>query len=336
MNSWSFALCAAAVAATAAAPARADGLRNVIRGQAIPEFSLTTLDGEPVGSAELAGKAVILVYLSAEQRRSELAATAAAAVWRELDHEHRDALSLVFVTPDADRASYFRRQREVLGVREPLALDVDRQLYGDLGLIVLPTTIVVDPQWRLAHVISSYKSDYDHVLQAYAEHAMGRLDDEGLQRRLTTRRVERNRPEDLIARHRAAARIMRGSGLPADAQRELQAALEIDPAHADTRLDLAAVLVTVGRTDEAGVIVAEVLESAPGHRRARLIHGVVLYHDGSLDEAEAVLKEVLLLNPDPVQTHYYLGLIYERKGDPARAAEHFKQSLTRLLRDRSL
>ena len=123
-------------------PVRADELRRVRLGQAIPEFSLPTLDGKRVGRAELKDRSIIIVFLSAQQRRSEMAAADAQAVWRKL---HRDDLELVFVTADTDQAPYFRMQRDASRISRPLLLDADRRLYGDLGLVVLPTTIVIDP-----------------------------------------------------------------------------------------------------------------------------------------------------------------------------------------------
>ncbi|MHC4427288.1 MAG: TlpA disulfide reductase family protein [Planctomycetota bacterium] len=326
--------CAAGLAAAVAvAPVRADKLRNIAPGEAIPDFSLPALDGTRIGRAELEGKVVILVFLAGEQKSSEGAAATAHDVWRSLRH---DDLALVYVSADTVQAPYFRRQRDATGVHEPFGLDFDRTLYGGLGLIVVPTTIVIDRDWRLAHVISSYKSDYEHVLRAYAEHALGDLDDEALERRLETQPLRRDRPEDRIARHRATAEILRQTGPPEGAEKELLAALAIDPAHADTRLDLAALLLATERREEAEEIVDAVLKANPEHRRARLLHGVVLYHAGELDEAATVLREALLLNPDPVHTHYYLGLIYEKKGDTTRALEHYREALKRLLKDRSL
>lgn len=330
MNRLAIACC---LAALAAGRADADELRHTKPGQPIPDFSLPTLDGEGLGSADLRGRTVVLVFLSARQRQSEEAAAAAAAVWREL---HDNDLSLVFATADTGETGWFRRLRATGDVRQPILLDAERRLYGGLGLIVLPTTIVIDPDWKLTHVISSYKADYKHVLTAYIEHAMGRMSDEELQRRLETSSFDRDRPEDRIARHRAAARILRESGLAAEAEKELRAALEIEAAHDDARLDLAALLIDQDRLDEATALVEEVLQTNPGHRRGRLVYGVVLYHRGKLDQAEAVLSETLLVNPDPVQNHYYLGLIYERKGDQAKALYHYKHALSRLLQDRPL
>jgi tetratricopeptide (TPR) repeat protein len=328
-------ICAAALAAMIpiSPSARADELRNVKLGDQVPDFQLPTMAGEPIGRADLEGKTVILVFLSAQQRSSESAAASAFAVYRAL---HHDDLALVFVTADTAHTAYFRQLRDKTNQHEPLGLDFERTLYGQLGLIVLPTTILVDKQWKLAHVISSCRSDYEHVLRSYAQHTLGVIDDDQLQRELETESFRRDRPADRIARHRAAARILWKSGMLADVENELRAALDIDPHHADAQLDLAALCLARGQVAEAGEIVDEVLTANPYHRRGRLMYGVVLYRADKLVEAELALREALVLNPDPAQTHYYLGLIYEKKGETAKALEHYRESLARLMEDRPL
>jgi tetratricopeptide (TPR) repeat protein len=311
----------------------ADELRNVKPGDQVPDFQLPTMAGETIGRADLGGQAVILVFLSGQQRSSESAAATAFAVYRALGH---DDLALVFVTADTAHTAYFRRLRDETNQHEPLGLDFERALYGKLGLIVLPTTILVDKEWKLAHVISSYKSDYEHVLASYARHTLGLIDDDQLQRELETESFRRDRPADRIARHRAAAQILWKSGMLADVENELRAALDIDPHHADARLDLAALYLARGQVTEAGAIVDDVLVANPYHRRGRLVYGVALYRADKLEEAELALREALVLNPDPAQTHYYLGLIYEKKGDTAKALEHYRESLARLMEDRPL
>jgi tetratricopeptide (TPR) repeat protein len=315
------------------AVARADTLRNVRPGEIVPAYNLKTLSGQTVSSAALRGKVVVLIFLSAEQHSSELVLGDAHDVCRDL---RRDDLALLFVTADVGRSDYFRALRDRRQVHEPLGLDFDRKVYGDLGLIVQPTTVIIDREGRLAHVISARPSNYAHVLRAYCRHALGLIDDAKLETELKTERYDRDRPEDRIARHRAAARLLSETGLLADCEKELQAALAIDPDHADARLDLAAVLLAMDRTDDAAMAVEAVLRAHPTHRRAKLIEGIVLYHQGRLDEAAPVLEDALLLNPDPVQTHYYLGRIYEQKGDTTRAMHHYKEALSRLIEDRPL
>lgn len=335
MNTRRRALCAAVLLAPLSAGriAGGDQLRNVETGQEVPDIALPTIGNGTVRRDDLKGKTVILVFLSARQHSSEQAAASAHAVHQGL---RDDGLAVVFVTADTAQAPYFQELRRTLDLDEPLALDFERRLYGELGLIVLPTTIVIDDRWRLLHVISSYKSDYEHVLGAYARHAMGMIDEAQLEEELAARGFQRDRPADRIARHRAAAKLLRKAGLPTDAANELRLALEIDPGHADTRLDLASLDLATNRVEEASQIVTAVLEADPANRRARILNGIVLYHAGRLDEAEAVLREALVLDPDPVHTHYYLGLIYEKQGETARALKHYRESLSRLLEERPL
>jgi tetratricopeptide (TPR) repeat protein len=328
-------ICAAALAAMIpiCPAAQADELRNAKLGDQVPDFRLPTMAGEPIGRADLEGKAVILVFLSAQQRSSEAAAASAFSVYRAL---HHDDLALVFITADTAHTAYFRQLRDKTNQHEPLGLDFERTLYGQLGLIVLPTTILIDKEWKLAHVISSHRSDYEHVLRSYAQHTLGLIDDVQLQRELETESFRRDRPADRIARHRAAAQILWKSGMLADVENELRAALAIDPHHADAQLDLAALYLAQGKVTEAGEIVDEVMAANPYHRRGKLMYGVVLYRADKLVEAELALREAIVLNPDPAQTHYYLGLIYEKKGDTAKALEHYRESLARLMEDRPL
>ncbi|MHC4429077.1 MAG: tetratricopeptide repeat protein [Planctomycetota bacterium] len=328
-------ICAAALAAIFlfGPAARADELRNAKLGDQVPDIDLPTISGGRISRADLDDKVVILVFLSARQRSSESAAASAYAVYGDL---HRDDLALLFVTADTAHTAYFREHRDQTNQHEPLGLDFERALYGQLGLIVLPTTILIDKEWKLARVISSYKSDYEHVLMTYAQHTLGMLDDDQLHRQLEAETFRRDRPSDKIARHRAAARILWKSGMLADVENELRAALDIDPHHADTRLDLAALCLARGQVAEAGAIVDDVLTANPHHRRGKLMNGVVLYRADKFDEAEVALREALVLNPDPAQTHYYLGLVYEKKGDTAKALEHYRQSLARLMEDRPL
>jgi tetratricopeptide (TPR) repeat protein len=328
-----------------ASTAHADDLRVVKRGQSIPQYSLPTLAGQTMTNAPH-GEASIIVYVSAEQTSSERAASEAQEMVRNL---RRNDLHLQFVTADTARSTYFRTMRERSGIRAPLGLDFDRSLYGGVGLIVLPTTIVIDREGRLAHVIAGYKPDYPHVLEAYARHALGLIDAEELERQLTTRTFHRDSPANRAARHRAAASLLRERGLRADAERELRTAIEIDPDLFDAHLDLCSLLIAEFRTsvppgegpgvraqqlNEAEGIVTHVLQRDPANRRAKLHRGIVLYHAGQLDEAEAALTEALLLNPDPARTHYYLGLGHEKKGDTARALHHYRQALGRLLDER--
>jgi peroxiredoxin len=327
---------AASVALAVTVQAAADHLRNLRVGDAVPAFELTTLDGTNTSSEALRGKAYVMVYLASEQAASEKALGAAHAIVAGFEELHGDQLAMIAVTAHTAHAAYFRDLLEQGSITAPFALDFDRKLYGDLGLIVLPTTIVVDSNGILRHVISGCMSDYEQVLRAEVEHTLGLIDDKQLEQRIGKRQFPRDRPSDKIARHRAAANVLKSNGMFVDAEKEIEAALQIDPGHIGALLDLAALHLTTDRLDDAEDIVTVILKNDPNQHRAKLLYGVLLYERDRYPEAERVLKEALLLNPDPAYAHYYLGLIYEKEGKADQAMEHYRKALVALLKNRTL
>ena len=72
---------ALAASLSLAAPCPADELRNLKPGDAVPGFSLATIAGTTLESSTLKGSVTIVVYLTAEQRASELAAADSTATF---------------------------------------------------------------------------------------------------------------------------------------------------------------------------------------------------------------------------------------------------------------
>lgn len=317
----------------AAGSAAQDELRNIKHGEPIPAYELTTASGTVADSELSRGKVVVLIYLSAEQRSSEQAAAEASQVVKELAHTE---VELLFVTADWIHKAYFEKKWEELEIKAPLAFDTGRELYAQLGLIVFPTTVVIDREGRLSHVISTRPMDYSHRLGAYVRHTAGLLDDAQLGQRLRARNIDRGSPKSLASRHRAAARLLRQRGLFVSAEEELIEAQRLSPESTDIRLDRANLHLLMDKTAEAGEIIDSVLEVEPSHRRAMLLRGIVLYRTDRLDEAEYVLKETLILNPDPARTHFYLGLVYEEQGETEKALEHYREALARVFDEETL
>ncbi len=306
-----------------------DELRNVKKGEVVPEFKLTTAGGSVVDSSRTRGKVVVLIYLSAQQRSSERATSDASRVVKKLAEED---VILLFVTADWIHRSYFEDIWNELAIQHLLGFDAERKLYSNLGLIVFPTTIVIDRQGRLGHVISTRPNNYEHVLDSYVRHVLGQFDNAELEERLKTRNFDKGSPKSLASRHRAAARLLSEKGLLESAEQELLAATKLNPQSIDIRLDIASLHVRMSKIDDAEIAIDSILEAEPKHRRAMLLHGIVLFETDRLSEAEAVLKETLVLNPNPALTHYYLGQVYERTGETRKALEHYRKALRRLLR----
>lgn len=305
-----------------------DHLRNIKVGEAVPAYRLPTTDGKFIDNANYKDEVVVLVYLSAEQKSSELAAADSARVYKEFEGA---PVRMVHVTADVVHKPYFDRLRAEQGVEIPLGLDASRKLYGELGLIVFPTTIIADKAGKLAHVISTRGPEYPRVLEAYVRHTLGELDEEGLDERLKARPSQMGSPKSLASRHRAAARLLREKGLIEDARRELVKAMEYDPTDANIRLDLADIDLSDGEHVESLQLSLAVLEESPEHRRAKQLAGIAMFKIGEIDEAQTMLTEALHLNPDPARVLYYLGRIEEMRGHTHEALERYRAAAEHML-----
>ena len=316
--------------ATLAIPVRGDKLRLVDRGQPVPAFHMPTIDGTVIESESLKGSVVVLVCLSAQQRRSELAAVESFNAWKQLDD---DRVKLIHITADVIQKSYFEAFRKDHGISAPLAFDVDRVLFGQIGMIVMPTTVVIDAEGQLAQVISLHNSTYEHTLDAFIRHTLGQLTDEELDRRLEVGASSNGSPKSLASGHRARARLMRDKGQVDAARAELIKAREQEPDNQEVILDLADLEIALGNLDSADELVDIVLKAQPNHRQALQVKGIVCFHRGQIQDAERLLKQALVLNPNPERIHYYLGQICERNGETEQALEHYRQALRRMLNE---
>lgn len=321
-------------------PAHADELRNLQRGEPMPAFKLVTMGGELIAyepgselissSETYEGTVFVMVYLAAEQRSSELAAMGASTVVSQFSDE---PVKLIFVTADVVRRAYFQRFFEERELDAPLALDADRSLYAKLGLIVFPTTIIIDRAGKLAHVISIHSPDYKHVLDSNIRHVLELIDDEQLRERLEARPSSEGSPRSRASAHRTLARLMREQGRLEAARDELVKSRELDPDNIETLLDLAEIDVARNDLEGAQELIVAVLKENAGHRRAKQIRGIILYRSGRLVEAERVLLDALNLHPDPARIQYYLGRIYEQQGEKVKAMEHYRRALERFLHE---
>ena len=312
----------------ACASARADRLRNVEPGAPLPSFQRSGLDNESVTYDRNAGEVLLLVYLSAHQTQSERAMVSAQIVVAGIGDP---ALRLIFMTADADQLGYFRELRTQAGSTAPVALDAGHQIYGELGLIVFPTTVVSSKEGNLLHVLSGWARDYEYRLDAFCRHAVGQMDDAAMAERLRRSPQAKDEARARADRHRAAAVVMRSKGKLPEAIRELESALAIAPDNTAAVIDLVDVLVAQNKIDEAEAKLTALLSRYPDVRGAKLVQGLIHMKRGQYERAKRLLNEALLMNPDPVRVHYYLGQLYEQQGEHKQAMDHYRQALDRLM-----
>jgi len=103
--------------------------------------------------------------------------------------------------------------------------------------------------------------------------------------------------------------------------------VEAEPASVKAQVALGFLLLDKGAVEEAGTVFDNALAINARFHDALTGKGIVLARMGKDQEAEEFLQKALVLNPNPVRTHYELGLLYEKRGDFAKAVAEYKQGI---------
>lgn len=111
--------------------------------------------------------------------------------------------------------------------------------------------------------------------------------------------------------------------------RDMRVQIASRPAESILHVRLGYLLLNKGVTDEAWLSFAEALKLNPRSHAAQTGEGIIYSRKGNLKEAEQTLKAALVQNPDPVRTHYELGVVYEKLGDYPKALSEYKEGISK-------
>jgi len=120
-----------------------------------------------------------------------------------------------------------------------------------------------------------------------------------------------------------------GMGRDDEAIVQFRKALEICPAFADARHDLAVILLQKGQVDEAIAQFREILGNYPDDAMASFDLGNAYFQKGQMDEAVASFQRALKIKPDDVSARNNLGMAFLKKGMVDEAAVQFQKALAR-------
>jgi tetratricopeptide (TPR) repeat protein len=121
-------------------------------------------------------------------------------------------------------------------------------------------------------------------------------------------------------------------GFPESAKKRLAVGLILDPGSIDLRLKLGAVEIQLGHPDAARAIYEAILTDDPMNAVGIFNLGVVDFRAQQYDRAIERFEVVQGLQ-GPVDCLYYLGLIYQTKGDLTRAKFYFQKRWERRTSD---
>ncbi|MDE0125664.1 MAG: tetratricopeptide repeat protein [Bryobacterales bacterium] len=116
-------------------------------------------------------------------------------------------------------------------------------------------------------------------------------------------------------------------GSPAQAAQAFEAALGLDSAYVQARINLVATYGRLGLFDEAQVHYERALELAPDSEELHVNWGTLQADRDWLSSAARSFRRALEINPHSADTHADLGLVLNRAGEATQAVRHFLLAL---------
>lgn len=282
------------------------------RGDVAPPIAAADTHGKRVAVG--GGTASILLFVRGGQSRSDHLLTAVAAI----SETTREANSVVVVSPSGPLPSL------PTGLTAAVAADAQRATFKAYGVVMTPTTVVVDGDGKVVAVIAGAGQDFGARLGAALNAAAGRPFDEAL---LTG---DKSATTAQAREHLERARLLAADGKTKEALKEAKAAVDAAPGEVAAAELVGEFQLVVGDGAAARTTFEQILRDHPDQPQAEIGLGRALLATGESERAVELLRKATHTNPNPVRAHYTLGRHYEGQSRWDEAVAEYRAALAKL------
>jgi tetratricopeptide (TPR) repeat protein len=309
--------------ALASAPA-AFALRGLKPGMAVPAFSVETLAGHSVTQDTYKGKVLLLLFVRPQQDDSMTALLAADELLKKNPGAHVAVLAVATRDdPEGSLAALVTQK----GLSVDVALDPTRQLYTDVGVIVSPTALFVDPDGTLRFVVAHLPQGYARRLQAHADLLLEKIGESEHRDRLAMAANLPTTDEQTLDERLALARLLLQAG---DAGQALTILTELKGQKPDS-VAVAALLGTLylwqNKVDDAAAELERLPRRDPAPTEMTLAMALLAVRRGNADEAQKHVDEVGVASEERSRILFALGQLHDRQQREAQAMACYRQAL---------
>lgn len=290
------------------------------------DFSLESLDGQTFASTRaLSGRLALVAFWRTGQKHSLKLLEDLVKLRDELPEGE---VVIVGVVSGAAVQADIKAIVDELGVDFPVLLDPDRRLYGQLRVIVSPTTWLVDEEGVLRFSMPGRRRSFATTARANIEFLRGRISEAERVKRTTQQHGVYKRLDSKGNKlHRRLARRLLASGKRKAAMEELRLAWETEPPLPEAGADLALLLLQDGRDAEALALLEQVLLRSPDDPRALGAKGVALIRTGHEQAGADLLRAALEREPAEPLLYYEMGRLSEGAAATDEARGYYRRGL---------
>lgn len=243
----------------------AAGFHRADVGDLIENIALPSLAGERL---PLLGDATVNVFtfFKPDQEHSQTTLTHLAELEKEFAGK---SVHWVAVVSDRFTPAAIEAAVEKSAIAMPVLIDTGDELYGRLGVALVPNIGITDSEHRLVADLPFNKVNYTTVIRGHIQHQLQEISDAELQNILNPPAATQGSNGEVAHRHLRYAERLFAAGLIDQALKNVQASLEKDPGQAAAYVLQGQILEAQGLVDEALKSYAKALELDPDNMEAR-------------------------------------------------------------------
>ncbi len=300
------------------------------QGDRVPNITIRTIDGNHISLDERKGKIIVLAFWKQDDDKSSKMLTDLSRISQEFQDK-----DVTFLAINGDKASD-KQIREMALAKEPTCLfasDPDLATYSRLGILVLPTTLIIGPDAKLAFIQDLYSRNFYTQTRAYVRFLLGEITQNQLNAELDPGKFVKVSPARIKAeRYVNLGRVLLDIKEKEKARKALEKAVEADPKFPEPHLLLAGLCLEDKEVRKAGAELEQALKLNPCPKEGKLLQGLTYAGQGEDGLAIAVLQELVENNPEPPPEAYYeIGKIYEKQKKTSEALAAYRLALELLL-----
>jgi len=298
-------------------------LQQLQVGMEAPDFSLPLVSGEKRTFAGLKGdKLTVLLVWSTWDKKSEKALARMQTLYQKYREKGLAVVAMganVQGHADADMAG-IRSTVERLKLTYPVLVDNGLDYFHDVGIIALPTTVIVDRERVIKYELSGYPLVGAEEMADFVTAAI-----EGAKPALAEKKGYQ--PNKSALRFYNMGRNTLKSGRMAEsAEMWFKKAIEADPKFVLPHISLGKFYGQRGDKASAEAQYKEALAKEPTHVIALCESALLLFEDNRLAEGQALLESALKADESYTPCYYYAGFAYGRQDKLDLALKMFDEA----------
>jgi tetratricopeptide (TPR) repeat protein len=293
---------------------------------------LKDLSNREVSLDLLERKAIVLVFGELYQPNTQKALADLKQVYEDSRFTAEEVGVLVIITEKKKRKAHLKT-KEKLKIPFSILLDEDKSVYGQYGVIAIPTTFLIGRAGKVRHVFASYTFEYYDQMNAELTLLTGRITEEqyeGLKEPDTQTDEQTQKAQRLVS----LADRLSERGFLESAEDSYRQAIQLKPDMAKAHAGLGTVYLQQGKLEEAEREFQAALEKDPELTGATKGIARLLIEQGKQEEAETHLKRLVEQGHAEDDTYFLLGQISEKRGNCSEALSYYKKSSEQLLKER--